>query len=213
MSQDAVWVPGQPLAVNRDFDFALAMSMDAIGPGLAARKRQDANVALAKRLAELPPLEPNALLRSLCPAPPRTACTALTGKQVRIYRLLFGERSARLQLMLEVESSQDDASRYGAVTEAFPIEALHEPEALSKRFLEAAAQTAVALSSAAATGGATGACKAGDGATFEGRVVTATANHAVLLITEPRPARIVCPTSAFEASQPSAAPKLRAVAD
>lgn len=53
----AVWVPERPLLVNRDFDFALAMSLRGTGAGVAAQQRQQENQKLAARLASIPPLE------------------------------------------------------------------------------------------------------------------------------------------------------------
>jgi len=31
-----VWVPGQPLFINQDFDFSMAMSLPDIGPAISA---------------------------------------------------------------------------------------------------------------------------------------------------------------------------------
>src|SRR5258707_1303848 len=49
-ARDAIWVSGQPLLVNRSYDFALAASDEQGGPALAAMLRRRANVALAERL-------------------------------------------------------------------------------------------------------------------------------------------------------------------
>ncbi len=51
--QDGVWLAGMPVIVNEDFDFATSMALDAIGAGIAARKRIDANAKSASELAGL----------------------------------------------------------------------------------------------------------------------------------------------------------------
>jgi hypothetical protein len=54
--QDGVWLAHAPVLVNEDFDFAVAMSLEGIGAGIAAKKRMDDNAAKAAELAatELP---------------------------------------------------------------------------------------------------------------------------------------------------------------
>ncbi|HMI92245.1 MAG TPA: hypothetical protein VK509_12805 [Polyangiales bacterium] len=50
--------------------------MAGIGAGLAARKRQDENAALARRLVGIAPLDLQALLEPLCSARPVLAKTS-----------------------------------------------------------------------------------------------------------------------------------------
>jgi hypothetical protein len=49
---DAVWLPHAPVAINRDFDFATAMTLD-IGAGIAAQKRKRENEQVAAQLSGL----------------------------------------------------------------------------------------------------------------------------------------------------------------
>ncbi len=51
--QDALWLPHAPVMVNEDFDFGIAMTLDGIGAGIAAKKRQDGNAKSARELANL----------------------------------------------------------------------------------------------------------------------------------------------------------------
>lgn len=50
---DATWFEDVPIAINEPFDFAAAMMMDDIGPGLAAAKRQKSNAEKAASLAQV----------------------------------------------------------------------------------------------------------------------------------------------------------------
>ena len=51
--QDGVWLPQAPVLVNEDFDFAVAMSLEAIGAGIAAKKRIDGNAKSAGELSNV----------------------------------------------------------------------------------------------------------------------------------------------------------------
>src|SRR5262245_61980943 len=48
--RDGVWLAHAPVLVNEEFDFTMAMSLGAIGAGLAARQRADHNAARARQL-------------------------------------------------------------------------------------------------------------------------------------------------------------------
>ena len=51
--EGGAWLPHAPMLVNEEFDFAIAMQMDGIGAGLAARKRMDNNARKAAALGDL----------------------------------------------------------------------------------------------------------------------------------------------------------------
>lgn len=95
---DAVAVPGLPLTVNREFDFASAMMLD-MGAAIAAAKRQRENKALAAELlsARLPD-----------PAPAFLEGTEACERDVytvNLEALLFGGDIATLQTVARIELS------------------------------------------------------------------------------------------------------------
>lgn len=95
------WVTDRPVYVNRDFDFAMAMGVEDVGPGLAAGNRLKENQAVAAELADMPAVELAAPLATALRAC-GTACLAWDNAHVRAYGLLFGAPAARLQAILEV---------------------------------------------------------------------------------------------------------------
>jgi hypothetical protein len=200
--RDAAWVPGLPLAINRDFDFALAMSLDGIGAGIAAKKRRDANLELAQRLSGVAPLDHDALLQALCAASP-AACERLAGARVRIYGLLFGEHDARLQVVLEVAAAKLEPALYQVVTEAHPVETFLEAGVLLHAFQRATADMASAMFGSASPDTALGGCRVGGTAKVEGRLLESTPSHTVLLLERPTTLRVLCPRDAFEALPPT----------
>ena len=96
--EGGVWLERAPVLVNRDFDFALAMSLEGgVGAGLAAAKRREGNseVALALRDRQLAP----ALVGEL---------DALRGCGQHVYFLLWGgQEEAALRLVAEVVDKRE----------------------------------------------------------------------------------------------------------
>lgn len=201
--RDAAWVPGLPLAVNRDFDFALALSIEGVGPGIAARKRRDANLEFAQRLSEVAAFDAQAQLEALCAASPRFACEHLAGEQVRIYGLLFGERDARLQVVLEIAPVAAERMLYIAVSEARPIAAFLEAGVLQQVFGHAAADLAGSLAESASPDTALSTCMVGGTAKLTGRRLVSRAGHALLLVEEPTARKVLCPHDAIETPLPT----------
>ncbi len=205
LATDAVWVPGQPLAVNRDFDFATAMTMEGIGPALAAAKRKKDNDAFAARLSALPTIDPIVLLHALC-APPGAACETMSNRTARIYGLLFGEHGARLQVFVDVEPTPTaPALSYAAVTAAARAPAYLEHGALEHAFTAALAVISPALALPAARADQTtpspGRCAIGDQGHIDGALVGAVpaqGRHALIVVSEGQ-GRLLCPQDAFTA--------------
>jgi len=88
-----VWLQQAPVLVNRDFDFALSMSLeDGLGAGLAAAKRREGNTEAAVQLGEV------ALSAELV-----AELNALRGCGQHVYFVLWGSaEEATLRLVGEV---------------------------------------------------------------------------------------------------------------
>lgn len=96
---DAEWLPHAPVAVNEDFDFATAMSLDTIGAGLAAAKRKRDNRAKAEALASV------SLSRET-----RASLDRLRRCGTHLYALLWGPTEAST-LRLVIDRFAADGSR------------------------------------------------------------------------------------------------------
>jgi len=197
-AQSAAWVAGQPLAVNHDFDFAVALGVEDIGAGIAVAQRRNKNAALAERLAKLEAIELPALLQRLC-AQGRAACAKLAGKRVRIYGFLYGERAARLQVLLELAGGEAAPAIYSSISEPGTAVTFAQPGALAGAFaaeleqvLELSAQPQHAPSPEI------GRCAAGDSTHVEGHVASRTATRIVLAAARPIPARVSCALDAYQ---------------
>jgi hypothetical protein len=208
-SRDSVWVPGQPIVVNRDFDFGVALGAGDIGPGIAAAQRRQGNLALAQRLSSLEPIDAAARVRALC-SQPHALCTRFAGAHVRVYGLLFGDREARLRIIFEPADGNADVAAYSALTDARAVSAFAEPQTLLAMFdkgLAAVADLLDAGDAPAPASTATGQCKIGDRAQMRGQVIANDDQRVVLLVSDPRPTRLSCPKEAFSlAAEPPAAP-------
>jgi len=130
--EGGAWVSGRPILVNRDFDFGSAMSIEDIGPAIAAGKRISGNQEVADRLSRLPPMDLNGAFEKQVTACGRD-CGELNGKRVRLFGLLYGENQARLQVVLEIEpggqpaqpartANQRAIERFVWVSSARPLE-------------------------------------------------------------------------------------------
>jgi hypothetical protein len=204
-ARSAVWIPGQPVAVNHEFDFGIALGIES-GAGIAAAKRQSKNEALAERLAKLDPLDPQALLQRLCPHS-RSGCAKLVGARVRVYGLLFGERAARLRVLFELADGQPSHPIDASLSDAIPVERFAEPGVLAGAF-EAELGRVLRLMEdpAAAPSAERGRCNAGDNATVEGHVIVRDEQRVVLAATDPEPVRVSCAASSFTVDPASGQP-------
>lgn len=203
IARDAAWSAGQPLAINRDFDFGVAMSMQDIGPGLAAKRRRDGNEELANQLAGLAPLDPGALLQMLCDAPPRTTCQQLAAQSVRLYGLLWGDKDARLLVVLEVVEPAPRFSVHATISDARPLAAFLEPNALGSAFHDGLAALATVIDKTAPPTATTGACELSPGAKLAGRVIANEAAFTLLTLDTPSAPRVLCPSDATETTPPA----------
>ncbi len=98
---DAVWVNGHPLLVNQEFDFAIGIALPDIGLGIAAKKRKDANNDTARKLESMSPIsladEFDKAVQSC-----QSNYSGISDFRASILGLLFGEKKARLQMVLEI---------------------------------------------------------------------------------------------------------------
>jgi hypothetical protein len=196
-AQNAAWVAGQPLAVNHDFDFAVALGVEDVGAGIAVAQRRNKNAALAERLAKLEAIDLPALLQRLC-AQGRPACAKLAGKRVRIYGFLYGERAARLRVLLELTGGEAAPATYSSISVPGTALGFAQPGALASAFaaeleqvLELSAQPKHAPSPEI------GRCAAGDSTHLEGHVALRTATRIVLAASGPIPARVSCALDSY----------------
>lgn len=203
-NRDSAWVPGQPILVNRDFDFGMAMQGGDIGPGIAAAQRRQANLAIAKQLGSLAPIDVAASLRALCNQP-HALCTKFGGARVRVYGLLFGDREARLRVIFEPTDGDAGTVSYSAVTDPRPVSAFAESQTLAAMFDKGLAAIADLLDAGDAAASATsGQCGIGDRAQMRGQIITSDDRHIVMLVAEPRATRLSCPKDAFNLEPPPA---------
>jgi hypothetical protein len=108
------WLDGQPLFVNRDFDFGMAMTLPDIGPAIAAGTRLKGNRDTAAALADMPALDLSSrLARSLAERqrddriPEKIAGF---GGEIRLYGVLYGHPQASVWSLLEVSKQTESMS-------------------------------------------------------------------------------------------------------
>ncbi len=106
LAQDAVWLETHQLFVNQEFDFSIALSSPSIGAGIAAQKRQEANKKVGEQLALIPAVNLRQIFEtSLLKCEDRRQGPFYM--TVSLYGLLFGDKKARLQSMLEIVQLTD----------------------------------------------------------------------------------------------------------
>ena len=194
-ARGAAWVPGWPLAVNRDFDMALALSLD-VGAGLAAAKRRNGNAELIRRLERATPLDPEARLRALCDKRADRSA-ALSGTTVRVYAMLYGERVARLRIVVERAGVEPPEPR-ASVSEARPLPEFEDGAVLSRAFDSELGRALDLVAIAAdAPKQIAGRCAIGDNAYVAGDVILRDAQRIVLRASESPTSLISCPLDAF----------------
>ncbi len=91
----AQWVSGQPLLVNRDFNFAMAMSMQGVGVAIAAGSRISDNKKLAEQLAALPVFDVADTFAK------NWRGVGWPGHEIAVYGFLFGGPDAHLRTVVE----------------------------------------------------------------------------------------------------------------
>jgi hypothetical protein len=192
----AAWVPGQPILVNRDFDFGYALSMDASGPALAARRRQEENSKRAALIAPQTTTKHRPWSAIVCHT--GAVCDQIAGTKGRLYGLLFGGDSARLQLILTLESK---ALTYSVVGEERRVSDLLVGEAFEHEIETGLEVLMRAISSSVDGRGAVGRCDVGGTAALTGQQVGGSATHVTLRIEAAEgELRVLCPRTAFHAS-------------
>jgi hypothetical protein len=88
---DAVWLEHAPIAVNEPFDFAMGLTGDAMGAGIAAGQRKRSNEAKSQQMATV-----------ALSATTRSRLDALQSCGIRAYGLLWGRpESVILKVVVE----------------------------------------------------------------------------------------------------------------
>jgi hypothetical protein len=198
-ARDAQWVPGQPLVVNRDFDFETAMTLDGAGSGLAVAKRRDGNAALAKQLAGLPPIRPEALLRNLVD-PCGDRCPLMAHGIERIYGVLYGDREARLRIVVEPAQPDEQPLLYVAVSASRDAATFADPGVLASAFHAGLATLASKLflprpPTEHADDDAR--CVVGDATYVLGQTVVAYGDIVIMTAATPCDVTLLCPRDAY----------------
>lgn len=104
----SVWVKNQPLLINQDFDFGMAMSLPDIGPGIAAGQRKKGNEEVAQILEAMPPLHLDAIFKRHM----KNSDSMGQPKRVTLYGVLFGQPNAQLRVILESKSTAGEDEKH-----------------------------------------------------------------------------------------------------
>jgi hypothetical protein len=120
----AAWSDSDPILVGREFNFAFALGND-LGAGIAAQQRQQAANATAKEVTAAGPFDlASTLATALGPVP--GWCERMSGRPLISYAVLFGDKDARLQVVLDLRPVAPAASQpikqLVAVSEAHPLQ-------------------------------------------------------------------------------------------
>ncbi|HEX7479172.1 MAG TPA: hypothetical protein VF331_15305 [Polyangiales bacterium] len=201
--EGAVWVAGQRLAVNRDYDFGIALGVPDLGPAVAAGARLDANRALAAQLA-------TAGWNTMFDARLRTVvaqsgtCAGSEASGVYVYALLFGTDHARLQVMLEIRRPGRSTLYLALVSAEHPLAGSDswttndaallsaEVAAGASSLLGRCAELVEIADSAAPLAASQQRCSVGGRETLTGCLARARDGKPVLVIKEPTPMLVLC---------------------
>ncbi len=114
----AEWVEGQPLLINKDFNFGMAMSMEGVGVAIAAGMRINKNKGLASDLSKLAPFDLNNRWKKHAVVVNRD----WRDKEVVIYAMLYGQPKAQLRTIVEFHSTTEAPQRFVDISAWRPIE-------------------------------------------------------------------------------------------
>jgi hypothetical protein len=204
--RDAQWVRGQPIAVNRAFDFGRALSLEGAGAGLAVVQRRKGNAELAEQLAQLPAIDAAALVAKICAQRP-AGCAAIAGARLRCYAQVFGVKAARVRVVSErVDGASQSVALYASISAPHALADLVQPGALAAIFEAELARTLDLFDVSTATPDAKqGECDAGDGLHVSGAILSRTPQRVVLSTTDPKSVAS-CRTDAFSETSPAPLP-------
>lgn len=203
-ARDARWASGQPLLIGRDYDFSLAAADDISGPGLAAVRRKQGNLATAQRFAAFEPIAPTSLFEELI-AECQDECGLDRASRAAIYGIFYGSKKPRLLVTLEL-SLPDATALHTAVGEERPADSFAEPGALRRAFSQGVKAIAGNLRAHGLAppapempvGASHGRCSVGDAASVRGPVVAQTSTHrAIGALRTDFIERVYCPQEAF----------------
>jgi hypothetical protein len=117
-----VWVTGQPLLINQEFDFSIGLGLPDIGPAIAAGARKKGNEETAQLFERMAPV---ALTDLVTQAMGKGPAKTVAG-QVTVYGILFGQPQAQLRAILEIHDPDTEPSadplRFVYVSEWRPIQ-------------------------------------------------------------------------------------------
>ena len=217
-ARDAEWVGGQPVVVNRDYDFQLAMSMHyRVGPALAASRRQEANRELAQQVEKMRPIVPAELFAELerrCEG----RCPELHAETARLYAVLYGTETARLRVVLETDDPRRGSLQLVSVGSPHAATEFASEGLLRSELDRGLGRLHALLSEVPSTPtelgdeATLGRCRVGGTESVDGQVIGRSGDNVVMALrASPSPARAACPTEAFLVGQaPSAATAARA---
>lgn len=114
-----IWVEGQALFINHDFDFGMAMGIPDIGPAIAAGLRKKRNEEVATLFKVLSPLSLESLFNEAIKKSDKK--NTIRG-DLRLYGILFGYPEAHLKVILETNEGDDTPNRFIYLTDWLPIE-------------------------------------------------------------------------------------------
>jgi hypothetical protein len=114
----AQWVPDQPILVNKDFNFGMAMSIEGVGVAIAAGMRINKNKELAASLSALPPLNLNQRWQSVA----IDVQLPWRDKRVVIYAMLYGQPQAQLRTIVEFHNGENPPERFMDVSDWLPVD-------------------------------------------------------------------------------------------
>lgn len=96
-----LWLEGQPLYINKEFNFGMAMSIEGAGVAIAVGMRTSKNKALAEQLSSLAPLQLNERLHALL----SNKRADVGAGHIAVYGILYGQPQAHLRTVLELYPS------------------------------------------------------------------------------------------------------------
>jgi hypothetical protein len=124
--------------------------------------------------------------------------------------LLYGERAARLRVVLERVDATASDPIYVSISDALTLDDLARPGVLAGAFSRELGRILALIEAPSQATGATGAeggrCAAGDSTTIAGHVIARDGPRVILAATDPLPARVSCAAGSFTGDAPTSAP-------
>lgn len=122
-----LWVKDQPLLINQNFDFTIAMSLKNIGPAIAAGKRKKGNKKIVAALTDMPRLQLQKMFLKHIESLAANKHKELFAGHIALYGILYGQPKAQLRVVMELWSNKKTRKnkqsplRYMYVSDWFPV--------------------------------------------------------------------------------------------